>query len=432
MKDAVIVSTARTPIGKAYRGAFNNTHGATMGGHAISHAIDRAGVDPAEVEDVIMGCALPEGATGTNIARQAAIRGGVPVTAGAATINRFCSSGLQAISIAAQRVAVDGVPVAVAGGLEAISLVQNAHANSYRIEEDWLRVHAPGLYMTMIESAEVVAKRYSVSREVQDEYGLQSQMRTAAAQQAGRFDDEIVPMTSVKIVTDKETGETREEEVTLAHDEGNRPSTTPEGLAGLRPVLGDDAFITAGNASQLSDGASACVVMSDAEAAKRGLEPLGIYRGLAISGCEPDEMGIGPVFAVPKLLERNGLTKDDIDLWELNEAFAVQVVYCRDPARHRQRHFQRQRWRHRHRPPLWHVGRAHGRPRADRGKAAWRPLRRHHDVRRRRHGRGGSVRGELGDHITSSEPCRSMSPRAQSSSILPLDTLRVRFIVFAA
>ena len=330
MKDAVIVSTARTPIGKAYRGAFNNTHGATMGGHAISHAIDRAGVDPAEVEDVIMGCALPEGATGTNIARQAAIRGGVPVTAGAATINRFCSSGLQAISIAAQRVAVDGVPVAVAGGLEAISLVQNEHANSYRIEEDWLRVHAPGLYMTMIESAEVVAKRYSVSREVQDEYGLQSQMRTAAAQQAGRFDDEIVPMTSVKIVTDKETGETREEEVTLAHDEGNRPSTTPEGLAGLRPVLGDDAFITAGNASQLSDGASACVVMSDAEAAKRGLEPLGIYRGLAISGCEPDEMGIGPVFAVPKLLERNGLTKDDIDLWELNEAFAVQVVYCRD------------------------------------------------------------------------------------------------------
>ncbi len=330
MTDAVIVSTARTPIGKAYRGAFNNTHGATMGGHVIAHAVERAGVDPDEIDDVIMGCAMPEGATGGNIARQAALRAGLPAGVSGMTVNRFCSSGLQAISIAAQRVIADGVPVAVGGGLESVSLVQNEHQNGFRAHEGWLEEHKPGLYFSMIQTAEVVAGRYDISRERQDEYALQSQLRTAAGQQAGRFDDEIVPLTTVKIVTDKESGETSEQEVTLERDEGNRPSTSLDGLAGLTPVAGEDAFITAGNASQLSDGASAAVVMSDKEAARRGLEPLGIYRGLAVAGCEPDEMGIGPVYAVPKLLERTGLGMDDIDLWELNEAFAVQVIYCRD------------------------------------------------------------------------------------------------------
>jgi acetyl-CoA C-acetyltransferase len=330
MTDAVIVSTARTPIGKAYRGAFNNTHGATMGGHVIAHAVERAGVDPGEIDDVIMGCAMPEGATGGNIARQAALRAGLPVEVSGMTVNRFCSSGLQAISIAAHRVIADGVPVAVGGGLESVSLVQNEHQNSFHSHEAWIDENKPELYYSMIQTAEVVANRYGISRETQDEYALQSQMRTAASQQAGRFDDEIVPLTTVKIVTDKESGETSEQEVTLERDEGNRPSTSLDGLAGLTPVAGEDAFITAGNASQLSDGASAAVVMSDKEAARRGLEPLGIYRGLAVAGCEPDEMGIGPVYAVPKLLERTGLGMDDIDLWELNEAFAVQVVYSRD------------------------------------------------------------------------------------------------------
>ncbi len=330
MTDAVIVSTARTPIGKAYRGAFNQTHGATLGGHVIKHAVERAGIEPAEVEDVIMGCAMPEGATGHNVARQAAIRAGLPVTAGGVTVNRFCSSGLQAISMAAQRVVADGAPVMVAGGLESISMVQNEHQNTHHLVENWLGENKPEVYMSMIDTAENVAQRYSVDRESQDAYALESQMRTAAAQQAGRFDDEIVPMTSIKLVTDKVTGQTHEEEVCLEHDEGNRPDTAPEGLAALEPVMGKDAYITAGNASQLSDGASACVVMSDAEAAKRGLEPLGVYRGFAVAGCEPDEMGIGPVFAVPRLLERQGLKVEDIDLWELNEAFAVQVIYCRD------------------------------------------------------------------------------------------------------
>jgi acetyl-CoA C-acetyltransferase len=330
MTEAVIVSTARTPIGKAYRGAFNNTHGATLAGHVISHAVKRAKIDPEEVEDVILGCAMPEGATGHNIARQAALRAGLPATVSAATINRFCSSGLQAISSAAQRIIVDGVPIAVAGGLESVSLVQNEHQNNHRAHEDWLDENKPALYLPMIDTAEVVAKRYDISREAQDEYALQSQMRTAAAQQAARFDDEIVPLQTVKLVKDKETGEISEQTVTLEKDEGNRPSTTLEGLAGLEPVRGADAFITAGNASQLSDAASACVVMDSKLAEKRGLEPLGIYRGLAVAGCEPDEMGIGPVFAVPRLLERHGLTMDDIDLWELNEAFAVQVIYCRD------------------------------------------------------------------------------------------------------
>jgi acetyl-CoA C-acetyltransferase len=330
MTDAVVVSTARTPIGKAYRGAFNNTHGAVLGGHVIKNAVARAQVEPDEVEDVILGCAMPEGATGQNIARQAALRAGLPVTTAGVTVNRFCSSGLQAISMAAQRVCVDGVPVMVAGGLESISLVQNDHHNNYRLHDDWLDENKPELYLPMIDTAEVVAKRYGISREAQDEYGLQSQMRTAAAQQAGRFDDEIVPLPTIKLVADKATGEISEQAVTLDKDEGNRPSTTLDGLANLEPVRGAEAFITAGNASQLSDAASACVVMDAKLAEKRGLEPLGTYRGLAVAGCEPDEMGIGPVFAVPRLLERHGLEIDDIDLWELNEAFAVQVLYCRD------------------------------------------------------------------------------------------------------
>ena len=330
MAEAVVVSTARTPIGKAYRGAFNNTHGATMAGHVIEQAVKRAKIDPEEVEDVILGCAMPEGATGGNIARQAALRAGLPVTTAAATINRFCSSGLQAISTAAHRVTVDGVPVALAGGLESISLVQNENQNGFRTHEDWLNENKPELYLPMIDTAEVVGKRYNISREDQDEYGLQSQLRTAAGQQAGRFDDEIVPLPTTKMAFDKKTGESWEEEVTLEKDAGNRPSTTMEGLAGLEPVRGEGHCITAGNASQLSDGASACIVMDSKLAEKRGLQPLGIYRGLAVAGCEPDEMGIGPAFAVPRLLERNGLKVDDIDLWELNEAFAVQVLYCRD------------------------------------------------------------------------------------------------------
>lgn len=330
MAEAVVVSTARTPIGKAYRGAFNNTHGASMAGHVIKEAVERAKIEPDEVEDVILGCAMPEGATGGNIARQAALRAGLPVTTAAATINRFCSSGLQAISTAAHRVTVDGVPVALAGGLESISLVQNDNQNSFRSHEDWLDENKPELYLPMIDTAEVVAKRYNINRETQDEYGLQSQLRTAAGQQAGRFDDEIVPMTTTKIAFDKKTGESWEEEVTLEHDEGNRPTTTLDGLAGLDPVRGEEHCITAGNASQLSDGASACIIMDSKLAEKRGLQPLGIYRGLAVAGCEPDEMGIGPAFAVPRLLERHDLKIDDIDLWELNEAFAVQVLYCRD------------------------------------------------------------------------------------------------------
>ena len=330
MREAVIVSTARTPIGKAYRGAFNNTHGATMAGHAIRHAVERAGIEGGEVEDVVIGCGLPEGATGHNMARLSAVRAGLPVTTAAVTINRFCSSGLQAISSAAQRIVVDQVDVAVAGGAEQISLVQNEHMNHHRAREDWLEEHKPELWMPMIETADIVAERYGIGRERQDEYALQSQQRTAAGQSQGRFDDEIVPLTSVKLVQDRETGAISEQEVTLAKDEGNRPDTTFEGLANLKPVMGEEKYITAGNASQLSDGASACVLMERGHAEKRGLVPLGIYRGMAVAGCEPDEMGIGPVFAVPKLLERHGLGIDDIDLWELNEAFAVQVIYCRD------------------------------------------------------------------------------------------------------
>ncbi|HTY65595.1 MAG TPA: acetyl-CoA C-acyltransferase [Alphaproteobacteria bacterium] len=329
MTEAAIVSTARTPIGKAFRGAFNLTHGAALGGHVIKHAVERARLDPGEIEDVILGCGLPEGATGHNIARQAALRAGLPVTASAMTLNRFCSSGMQAISIAAQRVVVDGVPAAVAGGLESISLVQN-NLNTTSLLDDWLTEHKPEVYLPMIDTAEVVAKRYKISREAQDEYALESQRRTAAAQQAERFKAEIVPLPTVKQMADKESGRTWTEPVTLAQDEGNRPDTTLDGLAKLKPVRGDGHFITAGNASQLSDGASACVVMDAKLAERRGLQPLGIYRGMVVAGCEPDEMGIGPVFAVPKLLQRHGLKVSDIDLWELNEAFAVQVLYCRD------------------------------------------------------------------------------------------------------
>ena len=330
MTDAVIVSTVRTPIGRAYRGAFNDTHGATLGGHVIEQAVRRAQIEPQEVEDVIIGCGLPEGATGRNIARQSALRAGLPVTTSGATITRLCSSGLQAISLAAQRVLVDKVPVVVAGGLESISLVQNEHRNTYRSNEEWLETHKPEIYCSMIQTAEVVAKRYGVSREEQDEYAYLSESRVAAAQQAGRFNKEIVPLQSIKQDRNKETGVTTESDVLLEMDEGNRPETSLQGLANLTPVVGPEGCITAGNASQLSDGASACVIMSDREANRRGLEPLGIYRGLATAGCEPDEMGIGPVFSVPRLLERHGLRINDIDLWELNEAFAVQVICCRD------------------------------------------------------------------------------------------------------
>jgi len=329
MRQAVIVSTARTPIGKAYRGAFNNTEAPTLGGHAVRHAVMRAGIDPAEVEDVIMGCALPQGTQGQNIARQIALAAGLPVTTAGMTVDRQCSSGMMAIALAAKTVVVDNADIMVGGGLESISLVQNEHLNTYRAADPGLLAVHKDVYMPMIDTAEVVARRYKVSREAQDEYALQSQRRTAAGQDAGRFDDEIVPLPSNKGVMHKETKEISFEDIVLENDEGNRPSTTLEGLAGLKPVR-ENGFITAGNASQLSDGASASVIMEAGFAEKRGLEPLGIYRGTAVAGCEPDEMGIGPVFAVPRLLKRHQLTLDDIDLWELNEAFAVQVIYCRD------------------------------------------------------------------------------------------------------
>ena len=330
MREAVIVSTARTPIGRANRGAFNNTHGAELGGHVIRHAVERAGVDPAEVEDVILGCGGPEGATGFNIGRQAAIRAGLPASAAGAVISRDCSSGMQAIATAAHRVMVDRVPIMVAGGLESISLTGREKRNMSFAQNEWLLENKPSIYDSMLETSEVVAERYQVSREAQDQFALESQQKTAAAQEAGRFDDEIVPLPSLKKIVDKETEEVTYEEVVLTQDEGNRPGTTLEALAALKPVLGPDKSVTAGNASQLSDGASACVVMDSELARERGLDPLGIFRGYAVAGCEPDEMGVGPVYAVPRLLERFGLTLDQIDLWELNEAFASQAVYCRD------------------------------------------------------------------------------------------------------
>ncbi|GAA5503270.1 3-ketoacyl-CoA thiolase [Deinococcus xinjiangensis] len=329
MPEAVIVSTARTPIGKAYRGFLNDTHGSDLGAHAVTHALARAKVDGSEVEDVIMGAGNPEGATGSNIARQIALRSGLPVTVSGMTVNRFCSSGLQTIALAANSVMAGQGEVYVAGGLESISLTQNEHANKYHLRGEWLLEHKPAIYMSMLETAEVVAGRYGISREAQDEYALQSQQRTAAAQQAGKFADEIVPMTARMKVQNKETGEISEQEVTRNLDEGNRPDTTLEGLSKLKPVF-EGGVITAGNASQLSDGAAAVVVMDADAARERGLQPLGVFRGFAVAGCEPDEMGIGPIYAVPKLLKRHGLTVDDIDLWELNEAFAVQALYCRD------------------------------------------------------------------------------------------------------
>jgi len=329
MKEAVIVSTARTPIGKAYRGAFNNTESPTMGGHAIREAVKRAGIEPEEVDDVIMGCAVQQGTSGFNIGRTAGIVAGLPITVSGMSIDRQCSSGMMAIATAAKQIIHDGMPIVVGAGLESISLVQNEHQNQYRATDPNVLKIAGAAYMPMIDTAEVVAKRYNISREVQDEYALQSQQRTAAGQENGKFDDEIVPMPSTKVIFNQENENTVQEDVLLEKDEGNRPSTTLEGLEGLKPVR-EGGVITAGNASQLSDGASASVLMDSKLAEKKGLNPLGAYRGMAAAGCEPDEMGIGPVFAVPKLLQNSGLKMDQIDLWELNEAFAVQAIYCRD------------------------------------------------------------------------------------------------------
>ncbi|MDR5750632.1 MULTISPECIES: acetyl-CoA C-acyltransferase [unclassified Caballeronia] len=328
MTDAVIVSTARTGLAKSWRGAFNMTHGATLGGHVTKAAVERAGIDPARVEDVIMGCANPEGATGMNIARQIALRAGLPVSVPGMTVNRFCSSGLQTIALAAQRVIAGEGDVYVAGGVESISCVQN-EMNQHMLTDGWLMEHKPAIYWSMLQTAENVAKRYEISRARQDEYGVQSQLRAAAAQAAGRFNDEIVPMTVLAGVADKASGQLFTKEVTIAADEGIRADTTLEGVSKIRTAM-PGGVVTAGNASQFSDGASACVVMNAAVAEREGLKPLGIFRGFAVAGCEPDEMGIGPVFAIPKLLKRAGLSVADIDLWELNEAFAVQVLYCRD------------------------------------------------------------------------------------------------------
>jgi len=328
MNEAVIVSVARTGLAKSWRGALNMTHGATMGGHVVKHALERARVEPGEVEDVLMGCATPEGATGGNIARQIALRAGCPVTVSGVTINRFCASGLQTIAMAAQRVMAGEGDIYVAGGVESISCVQN-QANRHMARERWLVEHKPEIYWTMLQTAENVSKRYNIPRERQDEYGVQSQQRATAAAAAGKFKDEIVPITVTMAATDRETGRLYTKEITLAADEGIRPDTTYEGVSKIRPAL-PGGVIAAGNASQFSDGAAATVVMSAKTAEKRGLQPLGIFRGFAVAGCEPDEMGIGPVFAVPKLLKRAGKKIDDIDLWELNEAFAVQVLYCRD------------------------------------------------------------------------------------------------------
>ena len=330
MREAVVVSTARTPIGKAYRGAFNDLESPSMAAPVIKEALRRAKVDPAEIDDVVMGAALQQGTQGFNVGRQAAIAAELPVSIAGQSVDRQCSSGLMSISIAAKQIIVDGMQTVVAGGVESISLVQNAHMNAFRGGDPIVLKRAPAIYMAMIDTAEVVSKRYNISREAQDRYSLQSQQRTFKAQQAGLFNDEIVAIKANKLFEDKKTNTNTRQEVTLDRDECNRPATTLEGLLQLPPVKGPGGFITAGNASQLSDGASACVLMESSQAEKRGLQPLGIYRGMAVAGCEPDEMGIGPVFAVPKLLERNGLKMDDIGLWELNEAFACQVIYCRD------------------------------------------------------------------------------------------------------
>lgn len=328
MPDAVIVSTARTPLAKSWKGAFNLTYGATLAGHAIQHAVQRAGIEPAEVEDVILGTSNPEGPTAPNVARHGAIRAGLPVTVGGATVSRFCSSGLQAIAIAAQRIIVDQVPVMVAGGVESISCVQN-EKNRHMVVDPWLVERKPTLFWTMLQTAEQVASRYKISKLAQDEYGVRSQQRAAAARAAGRLSQEIAPMTTVMGVADKANGRLWRKEVTISEDECIRPDTTLEGISNIRPAT-PGGIVTAGNASQFSDGASCCVLMDSRLAERRGVEPLGVFRGLAVAGCEPDEMGIGPIFAVPRLLKRQGLKIDDIGLWELNEAFACQVIYCRD------------------------------------------------------------------------------------------------------
>ena len=328
-REAVIVSTARTPIGKAYRGAFNDTDAPTLGGHVIAEAVKRATIEPGEVDDVIMGCAMQQGSSGGNIGRTSAVAAGLPNSVSGMSIDRQCSSGMMAIATAAKQIVCDNIPVVVGGGLESISLVQNEHRNGYRAQDPNVVAKSEHAYMSMLETAETVANRYNITREQQDEFALQSQQRTAAAQQAGKFDDEIVPLPTKMIFVDKETKQQSTHQVTLEKDEGNRPTTTLEGLAGLKTVF-DDGVITAGNASQLSDGASASVLMDSKLAEQKGLEPLGAYRGIAVAGLDPDEMGIGPIYAVPKLLERFKLSIEDIGLWELNEAFAVQVIYCRD------------------------------------------------------------------------------------------------------
>ena len=328
MPEAVIVSTARTPLCKSWKGAFNMTHGATLGGHVVKHAVERARLDPAEVEDVIMGCANPEGATGWNIARQIALRAGLPVSAGGVTVNRFCSSGLQTVALASQRILTGEGDIYVAGGVESISCVQN-EMNKHMANEQWLLEHKPEIYWTMLQTAETVARRYKIPREQQDRYGVDSQLKAAKSRAEGKFRDEIVPMQTVMKVIDKNTGAESTREVTAAEDEGIRPDTNYEGVSNIKPAM-EGGVIAAGNASQFSDGAAAQVVMSDKTAAAKGLKPLGVFRGFAVAGCEPDEMGIGPVFAIPKLLKRTGHKVEDIDLWELNEAFAVQVIYCRD------------------------------------------------------------------------------------------------------
>jgi acetyl-CoA C-acetyltransferase len=327
MTSAVIVSTARTPLAKSWKGAFNMTHGATLGGHAVQHAVQRAGIDGAEVDDVIMGCATPEGATGSNIARQIALRAGLPITTSGMTINRFCSSGLQTIATAAQRIIAGEGDVYVAGGVESISCVQN-EANRHMIHDPWLVKHKPEIYWNMLQTAEQVAKRYQIGRDAMDEYGAASQQRATAALEAGRFKDEIAPITVLAGVADPVMG-LRTKEVTVENDEGIRAGTTKEGISGIRPAI-PGGLISAGNASQFSDGGGACVVVDERYAERKGLKPLGRFLGFAVAGCEPDEMGIGPVFAIPKVLKKLGLTVADIDLWELNEAFAVQVIYCRD------------------------------------------------------------------------------------------------------
>ncbi len=328
MKQAVIVSTARTGLAKSYRGAFNETHGATMGGHVVEHAVSRSGVDPGLIEDCFMGCGYPEGWTGQNIARQSVIRAGLPVSVAAVTVNRFCSSGLQSVAMAAHSIVMEGAPAAIGAGVESISQMPPTRPPQAR--ESWIEAHKPELYLSMIQTADIVAERYGISREAQDELALISQQRTAAAQAAGKLDDEIVPITVTQAFKDKETGEVTRDEVTFSMDDCNRPNTTMEGLAGLSPVQGENHFVTAGNASQLSDGAAALVLMDSDLAEKEGVAPLGAFKGFVVAGCEPDEMGIGPVFAVPRLLQRHGLTVQDIDLWELNEAFASQALYCRD------------------------------------------------------------------------------------------------------